>query len=93
MAYELGNVLDTLLQGMSQLFCGGLSSVWLFCESYFPYPSKRLLVLRKCYQLMNFVEKNHISYVLLYYLNVGCVLNIEQNVNIILARILVEKNI
>lgn len=45
-----------LLQGMSQLFCEGLSSIQLFCESYFPYPSKGLLVLTKCYWLMNYVE-------------------------------------
>lgn len=37
--------------------------------------------------------KNHILYILLYYLNVSCVLNIEQNVNIIPARIFVEKYI
>lgn len=35
---------------------------------------------------MNYVEKNHILYILLCYLNVSCVLNIEQNVNIIPAR-------
>lgn len=42
---------------------------------------------------MNYVEKNNILYILLYYLNVNCVLNIEQNVNIILARIFTEKYI
>lgn len=42
---------------------------------------------------MNYVEKKCILYILLYYLNVNCVLNIEQNVNIILARIFTEKYI
>lgn len=37
--------------------------------------------------------KNHILYILLCYLNVNCVLNVEQNVNIIPARIFVEKYI
>lgn len=37
--------------------------------------------------------KKCILYILLYYLNVNCVLNIEQNVNIILARIFTEKYI
>lgn len=35
---------------------------------------------------MNYMEKYHILYILLCYLNVSCVLNIEQNVNIISAR-------
>lgn len=37
--------------------------------------------------------KTHILYILLYYLNVSCVLNTERNVNITPARIFIENYI